>query len=192
MVHKNKRSSKKKVLLAFLLILVAAMVVVGLEVTNTTHIFHKSAIVRAPAKPITTLASPSTSTTNTVKAPSASNAIDQGGPSDENGQVPAGTPTTPDSWSKSASGVITVKLPTLNQTFQNGGTITGVASVSQVQYRLSDDQVGVISQGPINVVNGSFTATISFKPYGTSGRLDVFTTDSTGKEANEVQIPVTF
>jgi hypothetical protein len=61
-----------------------------------------------------------------------------------------------------------------------------------VNYRLIDDQVGVISQGTIKVVAGNFSAAVNFKPYAKTGRLDVFTTDDNGKESNEVQVQVAF
>jgi hypothetical protein len=189
-MKRSSRRRKSKKLIAFIAVLVVIVAVAILELTNTTHLFHNTAVVRAPAKPITTLSTPK-STNNGVKTPSSST-LTQGNPTDENGQVPSNVTANSSDWSTSTSGVITVKLPTANQTIQSGTTITGTASVSQVQYRLTDNQVGVISQGPINVVGGNFTATISFKAYGNSGRLDVFTTDSTGKEFNEVQIPVNF
>lgn len=188
-MKKSKRIRRFK----WVIFIVIAIVVVVfiLEVTNTTHLFHKTAVVRAPSKPITKL--PTTAPANSgTKTQATSPTLSQGGPTSENGQVPANVPTDPSQWSVSASGVITVKLPSSNSTIQSGATLTGTASVAQVQYRLTDNQVGVISEGPINVVGGNFTATMNFTAHGTSGRLDVFSTDATGKEYNEVQIPVNF
>lgn len=182
------KGSHKKWYVLVLLILIAAGVLAGLEVTNTTHLFHKAAVVRAPAKPLTSLPSGS----STTKNPSSGNSINQGTATDKNGRVPSNTPSNPDQWSTSASRLITVKLPIANSTFHSGDAVTGSTSIDPVQFRLVDDQVGVIAQGTINVVNGNFTATVNFKPYGSSGKLDVFSTDSTGKESNEVQIPVNF
>jgi len=51
--------------------------------------------------------------------------------------------------------------------------------------------MGVISQGIIQVVNGKFSATVNFPSHSNSGRLDVYSTDSNGKEINEVQLNVT-
>lgn len=73
-----------------------------------------------------------------------------------------------------------------------GGDVYGVATVDKVQYRLIDNTAGVISQGFINVVNGNFSAAITFKPYASTGRLDVYSLDANGREVNEVQVPVNF
>jgi hypothetical protein len=168
-----------------------------LELTNTTRLFHKTAVVRPPSAPIKSLSTKNTTSKDSsqagTKVPSSST-LQQGSDTDESGQTTSNTPSSPSEWSTSSSGVITVKLPTANETIQSGSTISGIASsgVSQVQYTLIDNQVGVISQGPISVVNGNFAATISFKSTASSGRLDVFTADATGKESNEVQIPVNF
>lgn len=192
-MNKNKHLVRHKVLLIVGVILVAAVAILGLELTNTIHLFHKSAIVRPPSKPITSLpSSPSTQPTTPVKSPSSTPSSQPGAPTDQNGKAVSNTPSSPNSWSTSQSGVITVKLPSANQKIQPGATLTGTASVSQVQYRLTDDQVGVISEGPVNVVNGTFTANINFNSKSTSGRLDVFTADAAGRELNEVQIPVNF
>jgi hypothetical protein len=186
---KTKKHSRKYIYLP--LVLIAIIIMAMLELTNTTHLFHKSAVVRSPSTPITKLSAPN-NTTNGNKSPSSTPTLNKGAATDENGQIPSGVPTDPSKWSTSASGVITVKLPTSNSTIHPGNTVTGSASVSQVQYRLIDNQVGVISQGPINVVGGNFTASVNFTTHGSGGRLDVFTADLTGKESNEVQIPVNF
>ncbi len=193
----NKHKHKVNIKLSILAIVIigGALMILVLELTNTTHLFHKTAVVRAPSTPITKLPVKATSnnSNNGVKVPTSTSTLNQGSPTDKNGQVPSsGVPTDPSKWSSSASGVITVKLPTSNSTLQSGDTLTGTASVNLVQYRLIDSQVGVISQGPINVVNGNFTAAINFKSNGSSGRLDVFTADSSGRESNEVQIPINF
>lgn len=187
----KKRPQTRRLKWVFFVIVVIVVVLFILEITNVTHLFHKAAVVRAPSTPITKL--PTKKPTNSGTKIQATNpTLSQGGPTSENGQVPTNVPTNPSQWSVSASGVITVKLPSGNSTIQSGATLSGTASVSQVQYRLTDDQVGVISEGPINVVGGNFTATINFTSHGNSGRLDVFSTDTTGKEYNEVQIPVNF
>lgn len=119
-----------------------------------------------------------------------SGSVNQGTSKDQNGNIPS-TPN-PTTWQQSASGLITLKQPSANSTLQSGFELSGSASVSKVQYRLIDNEVGVISQGFISIVNGSFGATISFQPHASSGRLDVFSTNDSGAETNEVQIPVKF
>jgi hypothetical protein len=176
------------------LLVIVGVVFAILEVTNTIHLFRKTAgVVRAPTTPITNLpAKTANNSTANNKVPTSNTTIPQGTDNDKNGQVPSNVPTNSKEWSTSASGLITVKLPTANSTFQSGGTITGTASVTSVDYTLIDNQVGVISQGPINVINGNFTAAVNFKSYASTGRLDIFSTDSTGKEYNEVEIPINF
>lgn len=104
----------------------------------------------------------------------------------------AATNTSSSQWVTSASGDITVKQPLANSKIGNGSTLSGSAKVGQVHYRLSDNKVGVVSQGILNVVNGDFSGTIQFSPHGTGARLDVFSTDSVGVEYNEVQINVNY
>jgi len=93
----------------------------------------------------------------------------------------------------SASGVVKVISPIANGTLDTGdtvrGAVTGVGN-SKVQYRLIDDEVGVIAQGSLDVVNGTYSGTLQFKAYAKTGRLDVFTYDSQYREINEVQLPV--
>jgi hypothetical protein len=187
---KTKKHSRKYIYLLLVLVVVVIIMAV-LELMNTTHLLHKSAVVRPPSTPITKLPAPNNAT-NGNKSPSSTPTLNKGAPTDENGQTPSGVPTDPSKWSTSASGVITVKLPASNTTLQPGGTLTGSATINQVQYRLTDNQVGVISEGPINVVGGNFTASINFTTHGSSGRLDVFSTEPNGREINEVQIPVNF
>lgn len=126
------------------------------------------------------------------KKPTPSGGINQGTSKDNNGVSSTPITSQPGQWTQSVSGVITVKQPLANSTLKNGDSVSGSAGVSRVQYRLIDNQVGVISQGFISVVGGNFSATISFTPHSSSGRLDVFSTDQNGKEINEVQLPVNF
>lgn len=144
--------------------------------TNTIH--------RLPAQPMPN---------NGNKTPSVStNNNNNGSAVDTHGQsVPT---TASNKWTVSQSGLITVKQPTSGSSLKSGEAIIGSAGggIGQVEYRLLDNQIGVISQGYISVVNGNFSATISFQPHSSSGRLDVFNTDPGGREINEVQVPVNF
>jgi hypothetical protein len=187
---KTKKVFRKRFYIPIILVVVVIVVAV-LEVTNTTHFFHKSPVVRAPSTPIAKLPVQKAAN-NGNKVSSSTPTLDKGTATDKKGQVPGGVPTDPSQWSISASGVITVKLPGSNSVIQPGATLTGSASIAQVQYRLTDDQVGVISEGPVSVVNGNFTASINFTTHSSGGRLDVFSTEPNGREINEVQIAVRF
>jgi hypothetical protein len=185
---KSRRSPKKTLLLFALLLGVVLLV---LELTNTTHLFHHKTPVSKPDIPTSQLPAHPLANGGEKKISSTSS-VNQQTATDQNGQKPAGVSSNPATWLTSQSGVITVKLPTTNSTFSSGDQLYGSAKVGQVQYRLIDDQVGVISQGPVSVVNGNFSATVNFKAYAKTGRLDVFTADDNGKESNEVQVSVHF
>jgi hypothetical protein len=191
--HRKTGKLKYAAIALGVLVLIGAAVLV---LDKTTHIFGKKAHVSAPTKPITSLPSTSkgsSASANTTKNPTTPTSVIQSGTAkDENGQAVSGVSSNPSQWTTSQSGLITVKSPTNNGTLQPNGTITGVAPAGQVQFRLIDDQAGVIDQGAVNVVNGNFTASLNFTPYSKSGRLDVFNTDANGKEINEVQVYVNF
>lgn len=170
-----------------LALLAVTIIVAVLELTNITHFFHKTGVVSSPSSPIVSLPQqPATS-----KSPSTGPTISQGTTNDKNGQVSSsGISSNSSNWATSASGAIILKLPVRNTVFRSGDIITGTSNVDPIQYRLVDNQVGVIAQGRLNVVNGDFSATVNFTPHSTSGQLDVFNTNSNGVEYNEIQIPV--
>lgn len=172
------------------------IILAGLELTNTTHLFHKqqaSKVVVTAGRPVA--APKQSAVTQPVKGSANNNspveaARNAGGATDTSGTAAANTNRS--QWVVSASGVVTVKQPTANSRFQSGDTVSGSAKIDQVNYRLSDNSVGVVAEGTLSVVNGDFSGTLHFTPRGTGGRLDVFSTDSRGVEYNEVQINVSF
>ncbi len=192
MARKKSNRSKQWLIVAAVIVL-AAVIVAGLELTDTTHFFHKS----TPATQVIVSAGKRPSNQNTVtksggqsdKATSTSNGVNKGTATDTNGQA---TSTDPSKWVVSASGNITVKQPVANDSIKDGSVLSGSAKVGQVQYRLIDDKLGVISQGQLSVKNGNFSGQMHFQPAASTGRLDVFSYDSNGTEINEVQIAVRF
>ena len=155
------------------------------------HIIPRQPVPQAQIKH---LPKPSgTTATNGAQQPGSSSTINQGTAKDNNGQSPTPITSNSNQWTQSQSGVLTVQQPIANSTLVSGFTLNGTANgISKCQYRLIDDKAGVISQGIMNVVDGKFSATVNFKSYGSTGRLDVFSMDSGGKEINEVQLPVKF
>lgn len=115
----------------------------------------------------------------------------QGGATDNKGSEQKPTPS--ESSISSENGAITVlglaKDATLTDGFNLHGTANGVAVV---QFRIIDENVGVIAQGPLSVVDGSFSGTLHFKAQSSTGRVDVFSFDSAGSEINNIEIPVRF
>lgn len=172
------------------LIAIAALLAIAVAAAFWAHRHTTPKVSPAPTPTIHQLPSQK-STPGAAGQMAAPSGKDEGTSVDKQG-APTSISTPSSQWTQSQSGVITVKTPVANATLQNGDTVAGSATIDKVQYRLIDADAGVISQGFINVVNGNFTASISFKHYASSGRLDVFSTDGSGKEINEVQIPVKF
>jgi len=176
---------KKPLVVLFTIIFLGLVVFLGYRYYN-----HNQPRVSPNPKPTITSLPSSTTSTNTKSinpTPSHSTSISNATVNNTSSS-PVSTPSS--SWTQSQSGVITVKTPVANSTIKNGFQLIGSAETSEVQYRLTDNNVGVISQGTIPVVSGNFSASINFTSSGTTGRLDVFTTDNNGKEINEVQIHV--
>ena len=184
MINKRKQNRFRKMLLVALPVAVLA-VVAGLVWHH-----HETPKVSGPTTPISQL--PASSSSPNQKKLSPTSTVNQGTATDNNGTVPVPVTSSPGQWTQSQSGLIVVQQPLSNATFKSGDTLSGTAKVDQVQYTLIDNQVGVISQGTINVVNGVYSATVHFTPYASTGRLDVFSTNTDGQENNEVQLPVNF
>jgi zona occludens toxin (predicted ATPase) len=195
-VTKNKKTSfnqKNGKLRFFTVVILLVLVMTGLEISNTTHIFHKksAAVSSDPSSKAITQLPAQPAANNGEKKISSSSMYNDGASTDNDGVVKTAG-SSPDTWIKSESGVITVKHPASNTIIASGVELSGAATTDRVQYRLTDDQVGVISQGSISVTNGSFSANLTFHPQASKGRLDIFTTDNTGNELNEVQLLVKF
>ncbi len=115
---------------------------------------------------------------------------DGGGVADTSGS--ATVPTQASASASSASGVITLSTPSKGAKLASGDTVAGTAKVAQVQYRIKDDSYGVLATGPLSVVSGKYSGTISIRPKGTTGTLEIFDFNTSGVEENNVKITVTF
>lgn len=116
----------------------------------------------------------------------------QGGVVDQNGQTSGSLPPS-SQWVSSTSGDITLQQPSPNTTVQSGDTLSGLAKVSNVQFILSDNSVGLIAQGNLNVVNGKFSGTLQFTPHSSSGKLEVYYPNpANGAEEDIIEIDVNF
>ncbi|HUD06360.1 MAG TPA: hypothetical protein VMR34_00585 [Candidatus Saccharimonadales bacterium] len=196
MAKSKTRHKSKKLLKTIAALVILVLVFVVLQLTRTTHFFSKSL---PPSKAIVKVGTPTpapnadvsgTQPTTNQKISTSTNSSPGGGAIDTNGQ--AGAETSPSQWTTSQSGAITVKQPIANGTLQTGDVLSGSATVSQVSFTLIDNDVGVIAQGTLNVINGNFSGTLQFMPKASSGRLDVYSTNSLGVEYNQVQISVNF
>lgn len=185
-----KRRSKRKIvyIAAAVLLVVAAMVI--LEATNTTNFFGKSEIIDTTSK--STSDAPTAQedfTDGGDRTPAETKPDDEGTVTDRGGNATA-TPSS--QWSSSSSGELIVYTPTANSILKNGSTLSGKASTSTVSFRLIDNVSGVIAQGELSVVNGTYSGTFQFDTSASEGRLDVFNTRYGGVEYNNVAIPVKF
>lgn len=167
------------------IILGAVGVVIGLAAYLIYHHYHH----RFAAKTTSTAQTAQNNYSGGTNRPTSNGGASQGGIVDEKGQTTetaTGTPTS------SSSGNITLNTPSASQLLATGDTLAGTAEVDVVQFRLIDSQSGVIAQGTLQVVNGSFAGKLQFQAYSTTGKLDVFSYDTTGKEINNVSVPVQF
>ena len=91
----------------------------------------------------------------------------------------------------SESGLITLESPAKDATISSCSIIAGSANnLDKVQYRLIDDNVGVLAQGELQVSAGKFSGKLVFSPNAPTGRLDVYSFDSSGREVNVIEQPV--
>lgn len=182
---KIKKHHKSNIYILFIVIVLIAS---GFVLTK--FITKPGPKVAVPSPAITSLPLNQSNNTSDKSSQPATNQVVQTQGVDQNGQKPSTVNSNKSLWTISQSGLITVESPYSNSKFSSGDSIYGLSTLDKVQYTLIDNQVGVISQGFINVVNGSFSSKVSFQKYASSGRLDVFSTTGTGKEENIVEIPV--
>lgn len=117
----------------------------------------------------------------------------QGGATDNKGDDTPTSPTAPTT--SSSNGIVTVVGLAKDSQVGSGDVLRGTVSdktVTQIQFRVIDDTVGVIAQGQLAVVNGNFSGTLSFTSHSDTGRVDVYSFDSMSSEINNVEIPVRF
>lgn len=133
----------------------------------------------------------STSKPQALSVPTNQNST-PGGVVDKNGQASGTLPPSSD-WVASASGNITLQQPSPNTTIKNDDTISGIAKVSTVNFILSDNSVGLIDRGSLNVVNGKFSGLMKFQSHSSSGKLEVYYPNPTnGREEDVIEIHVSF
>lgn len=94
----------------------------------------------------------------------------------------------------SSTGMITVLGLSTNSLLKNGDALRGTTdkTIGTVQFRVLDEATGVVAQGELSVVDGTFSGTLHFNAKSATGRIDVFNFDAGGREANNIEIPVRF
>jgi hypothetical protein len=177
-MYKKSRSRPKKIWITVLLI---ALITIGVVVI--WHVHHKKNLNLASN---TSIKTPITGTLSKPQAPSLPTApsTPSGGVVDQQGNVSDSLPPSSD---------ITLQQPSPNSTVQSGDTLSGLANVSTVDFILTDNSVGLIAQGSLNVVNGKFSGTLAFTPHSSTGKLEVFSPNpQTGAEENIIDTDVNF
>ena len=183
----NSTGSGKLIKALFGVLILAAFVIIALELTNTTHFFHKTASSSAS----TDITSAKVSKPG-KQAPSTSNKPNNGGVTDNKGQT-SGTAPSQSKWTSSNSGNITLQQPYPGQTVKSGSVLSGTAKVSSVQFILVDNSVGQIAKGNLSVVNGKFSGVMNFTAHSKNGKLEVYYPDpNTGAEKDIINIDVNF
>ncbi len=185
-MNKNPRK-KPKTNRLLILVLAVAVVVAGI----CLYIRYRNTRPRIFPEPQPTITQlPNTPASDGTKSNTTQGNRD-GTATDTNGQQ-SGSSTPSNQWIQSQSGVITLKQPVEGSTLKSGSEIFGSAKAPEVQFRLTDNQTGVIARGTLKVVGGNFSGTLNYTATGKNGRLDVFTVAADDREINEVQANVSF
>ncbi|HUC88269.1 MAG TPA: hypothetical protein VMR95_03930 [Candidatus Binatia bacterium] len=185
-----KPHKKTYISVAILLVIAAAGVTFGfikyhddnLKTKNNLAVTNPKAVIKVKAS------------TSTPQAPAVATTtgLTPGGVVDKNGQTTGSLPPSSD-WVSSASGDITLQQPSPNTTVNNGDPISGTANVSNVSFILTDNSVGLIDQGNLNVVNGKFSGLLEFQAHSSSGILQLYYPNpSNGSEEDIIEIDVNF
>lgn len=194
MVKLSKRKiNTRKALFILCIVLLLVLVAYGLELKGVTNLFGR------------TNSTLKESAQTTSDEPSAQSDYSDGGERDPGntlregrGSVTVtdnhGTPSTNTSApTTSDSGEITVYLPTQNSIIsKNKQELSGTSVLPTISYRVIDSKTGVIATGTVEVVNGRFSATLSFSTTASEGRIDIYATKEDGTEYSSVLIPVRF
>lgn len=187
--EKKTANTKKVVFITLGVVLLAALVFAILEKTRVTN--------------FVSLAPTAEKAQTTSTAPSAQESFDQGGDrtpatstrnegsASDTGSVTGSLP--PESqWTRSSSGVITAYSPAANEVVTSGASFSGASTADTVYFRLIDTASGVIAQGPLSVVDGTFSGKLQFSTTAADGRLDLYTATADGVESNNIEIPIRF
>lgn len=178
MKYSNKKRSKS-------LIIFASLLLVGVGAYAYTQVDTTDKPINDDA-PESIVADPEFSD-GTDREPMTTPARDGSITEDESADEPTNDDLEP---TTSESGVISVISPQPNSRLSSGDRLSGSANVERVQYRLIDNNIGVIAQGSLSVKEGKFSGAFDFNSQGTQGRLDIFSYSQEGIEENQVEIDV--
>lgn len=189
MVSKNKKT------LIVSGIVILALIVGGAFYLGVFTNTQKSSTTNNNKTKATVTGTPSTPIQHTSTPSSSNSSPTQSSTSSQSSQTTTSSTPPSSQWATSSSGAITLQEPYSDETIQSGATISGTAesSVSTVNYILTDNSVGQIAQGSLDVVNGKFTGTLHFTSHSTAGTLQVYSPNpSNGAEENIINIDVNY
>jgi len=191
-MYSANTKTKKRIGKKWIAVLIVIVLLAGGAVYWRLRVYKPASEVITVAGQPSPSAQPDTSANSPTlkKQPASNTGRSIGGGTDTKGRATAST--SPSQWITAKSGDITVKQPPANAALQSGDVLSGTAKVGTVNFRLTDNSVGVISEGTLQVVSGKFSGKLGFTAHSSSGRLDVFSTNSQGVELNEIQIAVSF
>jgi cytoskeletal protein RodZ len=174
---------RRKVIITSI-ILVVALAAAGVYYWQT----HKTKRVETTSKSLT---AQSDYHDGKPRSSNPSSGSSQGGAIDTHGSDAGSGPTS--AGVSSESGAITVQQPDENGVVLSGAILSGTTKgITTIQYRVIDDQVGVVAQGTLSAESGTFSGKLQFTPRAITGRLDVYSFNAQGEEINNVQIPIRF
>lgn len=185
---KFDKNKHKKVYIVISTIALILIVIAALEILGITSLTKNES-----TEARTTSVQPTADedfTDGTDRAPNTSSK--QEGTVDDNGGDNSSAPPPASQWTTSPSGVITLYTPAANSILSAGDTVSGKTSTPTVSFRLIDSVSGVIAQGELKVINGTFSGTFNFTTKATEGRLDIFSTSADGREQNNIEVPIRF
>lgn len=92
----------------------------------------------------------------------------------------------------SSSGNITLYSPSQGETLSSSIAVKGSAKVNSVYYRMKDNINGVIGQGELTVVNGTFGGELRIHTEASSGSFEIYSLDQQGREINHVKVNIKY
>jgi cytoskeletal protein RodZ len=92
----------------------------------------------------------------------------------------------------SKTGEITVYSPREGDSVTNELTLSGESSLKFVNYRLINNESGLVASGRLDVVNGKFSAKLKITPEAQQGRLDIFGSRNDLSEFSNISIGLYF
>jgi hypothetical protein len=186
MRKKNKKVAlRKPVFIGIIIVLIAVAMGFYFHQKNTDKSNLAGNIGKTPV-------TGTTSKPTGVQLPTNTSAGQSGGVVDNNGQTNGNLPPS-SQWVSSSSGNITLQQPSPNSVVKSGDTLSGTAKVSNVQFILTDNSIGLIAQGNLNIINGKFSGKLQFTPHSNNGKLEVYYPNpANGAEEDIVEINVSF